>query len=299
MSIPLHLVTGFFGSGKTSFLKHYLKTFEENKKIAVIQNEFSSVNMDERELNLSGKYQVLEVNNGSVFCVCLLGTFIESLAAFVNEIEPDEIIMEASGMSDPIGVAQIFQAEILQNKVFLGHVWSIIDSNNYFKTTALRNRIDHQLRIADTIILNKTDLTGDNISQVCDSVKKINPFAHVLPANYAKIELSSLKKAFNFFPNSFGTSEGRPDLNSMVIKNSREINEQLLVKFLENINRKVFRYKGFVKVKKNQSYYVQGVFNDKKIEKVSSIPEPTELVLIGNFTNGKQFQSLFDEYCKS
>ena len=122
MSIPLNLINGFLGSGKTTFLLHYLDTFAKGRKIGVIQNEFSPAGIDGELITQQGKaYQLLEVNNGSVFCVCLLGGFINSLSSFIDDYAPDEIIMEASGMSDPVSIGQIFQSPILKNKVFLGY----------------------------------------------------------------------------------------------------------------------------------------------------------------------------------
>ncbi len=298
MSIPLHLVTGFFGSGKTSFLKHYLSVLGKSQKIAVIQNEFSSVNMDGKELSLTDNYQILEVNNGSVFCVCLLGSFINSLAAFIDEIQPEVLIMEASGMSDPIGVAQIFQAEKIKKKVYLGHVWSVIDAHNFFKTTALRNRVNHQIRIADTVILNKVDLLESSGSQIIDEIKKVNPFAQLLESTFGKIDLSDLKKRPNFFPGSSQNSDGRPDLNSIVIKSNREIGEKPLSEFLKLFGDNLIRCKGFVKVKSSKTIFVQGVFDDLKFEEVPTISEPTELVLIGTFTGSDNYQTRFDEFCK-
>ena len=84
-AIPMQLVTGFLGSGKTTFLKNYLDEFSGSRKIGIIQNEFSEVNIDTLEIqqNKPG-FEILEVNNGSVFCVCLLGSFVDSLAAFID-----------------------------------------------------------------------------------------------------------------------------------------------------------------------------------------------------------------------
>ena len=71
-AIPLHLINGFMGSGKTTFLMHYLDTFSEERKIGVIQNEFSPTNVDGEIIRQHNKtYQILEINNGSVFWVCL------------------------------------------------------------------------------------------------------------------------------------------------------------------------------------------------------------------------------------
>lgn len=95
--IPFYLVTGFLGSGKTTLLKRYLDKYSDEKKIAVIQNEFAEINVDSRELRKTGKsFELLEMNNGSVFCVCLLGDFVSSLSDFILQHHPDMIVLEAS-----------------------------------------------------------------------------------------------------------------------------------------------------------------------------------------------------------
>ena len=84
--IPFYLVTGFLGSGKTTLIKQFIERYADSKKIAIIQNEYAEVNIDSRELKLTGKsFELLEMNNGSVFCVCLLGSFIHSLADFIHQ----------------------------------------------------------------------------------------------------------------------------------------------------------------------------------------------------------------------
>ena len=298
MSIPLNLVTGFFGSGKTSFLKHYLKTFENKGKIAIIQNEFSAIDVDSRDLNTTSKYEILSINNGSVFCVCLLGSFIESLAAFVEEVKPDELIMESSGMSDPIGVAQIFQSPLLKEKVFLNHIWCIVDANNLEKTTALRFRLEHQLRVADSIVVNKMDLVITSVDQIISQIKTVNPFAKIQTGNYGQVDLSGMKKAINLFPFKSTQSAGRPDIDSIVIKSNREISPDNLNLFISTITESCIRCKGFVKVTAERTFFVQGVFNDFKISEVPKIMEPTELVIIGNFELSKKYQSIYENYCK-
>ncbi len=298
MSIPLHLVTGFFGSGKTSFLKHYLDAFGTQRKIAIIQNEFSPSNIDGRELAATDNYRVLEINNGSAFCVCLLGSFIQSLAAFIDEVKPGELLMEASGMSDPIGVGQIFQSPQLKGKVYLDHIWCVVDAFNFDKMAALRFRMEHQLQIADTIILNKTDLAGENTEKVLREIKKVNPFAKVLRASFAQVDLSDTRKAVNMLPVGDKTSAGRPDLDSFVIKTSREIKPHLLDTFISRLKGKCIRCKGYVKVPEGKMLFVQGVFDDYSIKEISKTPGPTELILIGNFDQTINYQTVFEDYCR-
>ena len=94
--IPFYLVTGFLGSGKTTLIKQFIGSYADLKKIAIIQNEFAEVNIDSRDLRETRKsFELLEMNNGSVFCVCLLGSFVYSLASFIEEHHPDLIILEA------------------------------------------------------------------------------------------------------------------------------------------------------------------------------------------------------------
>lgn len=300
MSIPLYLVTGFLGSGKTSFLKHFLLQNEGKMgKLAVIQNEFSSVNIDRREIQQMGNYRILEVNNGSVFCVCLLGSFVTSLAAFIDEVEPDGLIMEASGMSDPVSIGQIFQAESLKDRVYLAHVWSVVDARNFSRITFLRNRILHQLRIADTIIINKTDLAGEKTTMVVEEVKQINPFAQVVTATYAQVPVHGLKKALNLFPSGWGKGQQstRPDLESVVIKTGREIDPGKLDFFTGRIKDQNIRCKGYVKIRDGQLVFLQGVYDEFSVRPLPGLTGITELVVLGKFGRELNLQSLFETYC--
>ena len=74
--IPLHIISGFLGSGKTTLLKNILEKYSDTIKIGVVQNEFAPANIDGIALKKTGKnFNLLEIKNGSVFCVCLLSTF--------------------------------------------------------------------------------------------------------------------------------------------------------------------------------------------------------------------------------
>lgn len=298
MSVPLYLVTGFFGSGKTSFLKYFLEEQGRRKKVAIVQNEFSSTNIDGKEINTTDNYRVLEVNNGSAFCVCVLGSFIKSLAEFVDQEQPDLLIMEASGMSDPIGLGQIFQSPQLKGKVYLDHIWCVVDAFNYDKMTALRFRMEHQLQVADTVIVNKTDLAGDKTNQVLNNIKQINPFARVLAANYARIDLTNTGKVQKFFAFDNKTSATRPDLDSYVIKSNGKITEEKLKDFIASLKGKCIRSKGYVKLFEERTVFVQGVFDDYSFSEVNITINVTELLIIGNFEENRNYQIAFEDFCK-
>ena len=298
MSIPLHLINGFLGSGKTTFLLYYLDTFARGRKIGVIQNEFSSAGTDGKLVTHQSKaYQLLEVNNGSVFCVCLLGGFINSLSSFIDDYAPDEIIMEASGMSDPVSIGQIFQSPKLKNKVFLGYSWTIVDALNFQKVKAIRPRLEHQIRIADTIVVNKTDLAGSIIDALLTEIKKINPFARVEQSSFARISFNGEKNPFMFFPAETSTESCRPDLQSVVIKTNRIISLEKLEAFIKLVKVDFIRCKGFVKTGKTEKVIVQGIFDDYSVDRIEWFAGPTELVGIGRFNASQGYTEKFEEYC--
>ena len=298
MSIPLNLINGFLGSGKTTFLLHYLDTFARGRKIGVIQNEFSPAGIDGELITRQGKaYQLLEVNNGSVFCVCLLGGFIKSLSSFIDDYAPDEIIMEASGMSDPVSIGQIFQSPMLKNKVFLGYSWTIVDAQNFHKVTSIRSRLEHQIRIADTVVVNKRDLVGSDIETVISAVKKINPFAVVERSSFARIRFDGQKNTFKFFPAEESTESCRPDLQSVVIKTNRSISLEKLKSFIESVKIDFIRFKGFVNTAKDKKVVVQGIYDDYTIKEVEWFAGSTEVVGIGRFSENQNYTETFEKYC--
>ncbi|WP_299577998.1 CobW family GTP-binding protein [uncultured Sunxiuqinia sp.] len=297
MSIPLHLVTGFLGSGKTSFLNHYLENTDSKSNIAIIQNEFSSINIDGRKFQQDASYQVLEINNGSVFCVCLLGSFIKSLNEFVEKYQPDMLIMEASGLSDPTGVGQIFQSPQLKGKIYLEHVWCLVDALNFKRMPSLRLRMEHQLRCADTIIINKTDQVGNDTDEIATWIRHVNPFANQLKGEYGRVATSGFKKALNLFPDDQKGALGRPDVESVVIRGHRGIHLEQLSRFIDRIKKDCIRSKGFLKLKDGEAIFVQGVFSEFTFQEIPSFKGSGELVLIGTFKGTENLQIIYDEHC--
>jgi G3E family GTPase len=152
------------GSGKTTFLKKIIREYSGTYRLGIIQNEFAPSNIDGEELKQSNcEFSLLEINNGSVFCVCLLTDFARSLEKFINSCSPEIIIMEASGLSDTTSVSEILSSGNLKEKIVLASNWCIVDALNFSKTGFMKQRVSHQLRMADVVVINKTDLTrGEN-----------------------------------------------------------------------------------------------------------------------------------------
>ena len=299
-SIPFYLVTGFLGSGKTTLLKRILNEYDDQKRIAIIQNEFAAGNIDGKELKQSDKpFEILEINKGSVFCVCLLSDFIQSLNIFVEKYQPEIVILEASGLSDPIAIAQLLQSEKLIFDVHLAYIWCVVDAANYLKISKMATRAVHQIRIAYKVILNKIDIAKD-VDVTIDKVKEINPFAQITKTSYCKIpvDLLNTDMAIGAQPpegfsadrvaikqineNAKFESCGSPDIDSAVIKTNKAISKNQLNSFLKKIEHDSIRIKGVVKLENNEMVLVQSCFGETKFFPIDKYIGPTELIVIGS-----------------
>ena len=298
--IPFYLVTGFLGSGKTTLIKRFIECFADTKKIAVIQNEYAETNIDSRELRQTGKsFEVLEMNNGSVFCVCLLGSFIHSLTDFIHEHQPDLIILEASGLSDPISISQILSAAALQNLIWLAHTYTIVDALNFQKTIERVGRNTHQIRVADTIVLNKCDLAVESLSEIRRKILVINPFAKIVETSYCAIEFLQ-GFAFHLPVSVIGTEKnenaGRPDIGSAVIKCIKSISSENLDMFIQKYCLITYRIKGYADTA-NGPVAIQTCFAQIEIKPVGDNHYHTEIVIIGHDIDQKILQQEFEYLC--
>lgn len=295
--IPFFLVTGFLGSGKTTLIKQFIDRYADSKKIAIIQNEFAEVNIDSRELRRTGKsFELLEMNNGSVFCVCLLGSFVHSLSDFIGEHQPELIILEASGLSDPISISQVISAPALHHLIWLAHTYTVVDAPNFNKTIERIGRNVHQIRVADTIVLNKCDLAGELLPGIRTKLLSVNPFAKVIETTFAQIEFITGSEfrpplpvnEIEKFPKS-----GKPDISSAVIKLNKAVTRENLDGFILKYSRLTYRIKGYVMATEG-NFAVQTSFEQIEIAPISEILYLTEIVIIGPEIDQKIVQAEFE-----
>jgi G3E family GTPase len=295
--IPFHIISGFLGSGKTTFLKRIIDRYSEEYKIGIIQNEFAPANIDGAELKKTDKdFQLLEINNGSVFCVCLLGDFICSLEKFVDEYNPEILIIEASGLADTTSIAEVISAGSLAEKIYLASNWCVVDAQNFAKVGLMKQRVFHQLRMADVVVINKTDLVKTGTEQIRAEIKKANPFAEIRETTFCDFDLELGNSAINKF--YFGEMKAmpRPDVNSMVIKSGRKLSRNSLELFLNEWAPKAYRIKGFVNLKDGKTAAVQCTFNSVQITMIENDFHPTELVAISDQFTLREWNHSFKEF---
>ena len=287
---PFILVTGFLGSGKTTFIKQLIREFSDGRRIGIIQNEYASANIDSEELRSTGqKFEILEINNGSVFCICLLANFIDSLVSFIEKYEPELIILEASGLSDPIGIAELLQHDKLNDKIYLAYIWCIIDAFNYARTGRMVDRLKRQIMVSDTLIINKTDLVKENVHAIRKDIALINPEASIEEASYCKIDVDLsagliLDEIIAFRQAEQHTNiipSGRAKISTVVLKTSRPISKEGLQIFLSEVEKKMVRMKGFVMLNDGIRVKIQSGYGNTSVEGISWYKGPTELIGLG------------------
>lgn len=289
--IPLYLVTGFLGSGKTTLLKRILQGYGDSQKIGIIQNEFAPASVDGTDLRSTGKsFEILEINKGSVFCVCLLSDFISSLNEFIQQHQPDMIIVEASGLADPVSIGELLHASFLKDKVYLAHIWCITDASRFLPMEKRMTRITHQVRIADTVIINKTDLVND-IHPLRDRIRELNPYAEILSASYCEVafhkvlqeqkpegEPVAVRKSHEFASLEAG---GRPGIQSVVIRTSKPVTPEGLQHFLDTYLPKTYRMKGYVRLSDGTVRALQTSFEHWETTDLSNYQGNTEIIVMG------------------
>ena len=292
--IPFHIVSGFLGSGKTTFLKRIIENYAGSMKVGIIQNEFSPANIDGVDLkDTNKKFSLLEINNGSVFCVCLLTDFARSLEKFIDEIHPEIVVMEASGLSDPTSISEILSSGSLGKKMHLASNWCIVDALNFEKTGLMKQRVSHQLRMADVVIINKTDLLRNGVEELRNEIEKVNPFAEIREACYCNtgFETDILPKGKFYLDKA--EPMNRPEIHSMVIKSTRKLSGSATEDFFHEWAPRAYRIKGFVNLKSGDTLAVQCTFGDVGLKSVGKSYHPTELVALTTEFTLREWNSSF------
>lgn len=284
--IDLYMISGFLGSGKTSFIKKILKSFE-GIKVGVIINEFGSIGIDGKLIEKDG-IQLVEINNGSIFCSCIKGNFVKTLIGFSRK-EIDILIIENSGMADPSNMHQIIDE--VSNRVGRPYdykgVVCIVDSVSFLKHVRVLAPVQNQIASSNLIVVNKIDLVNQStLIAIKEKLVELNPAAFVYETMYSEVPISLLEK--NLHDNGYigETSNqcfNRPATYSLESEGSYSDLE--IIAFINKIWHYILRMKGFLKGE-NAWWQVDVVGDyatviEAKLGKQDVI-EKTKLVIIGH-----------------
>ena len=155
--VPVTILTGFLGSGKTTLLNRILSE-EHGKRIAVIENEFGEVGIDQ-DLVIRSDEEIFEMNNGCICCT-VRGDLIRILGNLMKRRDKfDYVLIETTGMADPGPVAQTFSMDDeMAESLRLDGVVTLVDACHVIQHIDDSEEVQKQIAFADVVLLNKTDL---------------------------------------------------------------------------------------------------------------------------------------------
>jgi G3E family GTPase len=168
--LPVTIITGFLGSGKTTLLNHIL-TNQQGVKTAVLVNEFGEIGID-NELVVSTEDNMVELSNGCICCTINNDLVDAVYKVLEREEKVDYLVVETTGLADPLPVAMTFLGSELRDLTRLDSIVTVVDAANYSLDLFNSEAALSQITYGDVIILNKTDLVDEPTLQELE--KKIN-----------------------------------------------------------------------------------------------------------------------------
>lgn len=222
--VPITLLTGYLGSGKTTLINHILNN-QEGYKVAVIVNDIGEVNID---ANLIGKggivtetdQSLVPLSNGCICCT-LQVDLMKQIADLIKTGRFDYILIEASGICEPIPIAQTITVLSESTEEYglpkicrLDNIVSVVDAlrlanefgcgsnlveNDDIEEEDIENLIIQQIEFCNTIILNKVDEIGEEqLNTVKAVIKKLQPKAEIIETNYGKVDVNKILNTNSF-----------------------------------------------------------------------------------------------------
>jgi G3E family GTPase len=194
MSVPVVLVAGFLGAGKTTVVNHLL-AHAEGKRIAAVVNDFGAINID-AELIVGAADGVVSLSNGCI-CCSLEGDLLRTLAGLLRrDPRPEVIMIETSGVADPTDIVRNLMDPMIWREAPLETVLCVVDATApvaMFDDALLRS----QIRAADVVALSKVDLAVDsadaaNHARVRDAVRSMRPAVVIVDAPHGEVPAALL-----------------------------------------------------------------------------------------------------------
>jgi len=297
--IPTILLTGFLGAGKTTLLNRLIGYYRSQRTVLLI-NEFGKVGID-GEMLVQGNYEKVELNKGSLFCICVRTDFIGEVERIATQLQPDLLIIEATGLADTSEMEAMLALPNLKDHIQLQACLCLVDCQNFLKIKDNLRAPASQVRSADLVLVNKTDLVAPNqVNQVVAAVRAIHPSVEIVTTQFAEFPLEGVAHLLRPIPAAAeAPGEGRPDpFASVTLVTRGSFSRANWEKFRVEFQDQVMRMKGFVSIE-HQLYYVDATSETWSLKPLAkSDNEEIRCVIIGQDLDEDQVEQRFLELAR-
>lgn len=316
MKVQVDIFSGFLGSGKTMLIKKLLSEKVYDSNTVIIENEFGEVGIDGDILKESN-IEIKEINSGCICCQ-VSGNFGEAVLEVIGKYNPNNIIIEPSGVAKLSEILNILQEKKFQHELEIRNIFTLIDIRNYdMYLKNFKEFYENQIKRAKTIVLSRSQLVDNKkIDTTIDSIRKLNLKAKIIYKPWELLKGSDFlstnvinEKRKIFAANSSTSSSASKQMRREVNHSANEIFESYPIDLEENISMleiqkkfefistndkfgRIIRAKGVFKANDGEYYqfdYVPNEFKSRKIrwsnKKVVSI--------IGSELNKRELERLF------
>jgi G3E family GTPase len=190
--IPVTILTGFLGAGKTTLLNRIIRG-DHGLRVAVMVNDFGAINID-NELIVDVEGESVSLANGCICCTIRDDLLIALLKLLTRPEPPEYVLIEASGVSDPVAIAMTFLLPELRPLIVLDGIVTVVDAEQVFEQRRqMGGMIEEQIQAADMVVLNKIDLASAEQRQLVQQwITSLVPRARILAGAHADVPLELL-----------------------------------------------------------------------------------------------------------